>query len=84
MCRERLGNVDGALRAYSGALTVEDRADPYRLSALARSAVLHEQNKNYRKAIVAYLDLAKNAGDPEVVLAAKERAAELENVGKSR
>jgi TolA-binding protein len=84
MCRERLGNLDGALRAYQGAVVVEVKSDPYRLSALARTAVLHEQNENYRKAIAAYLDLAKNAGDPEVVVAAKERAKELENVGKSQ
>jgi TolA-binding protein len=81
MARERQGNPDGALKAYAGALKQDDKSDPYRLSAVARCAALHEKNKNYRKAIVAYRDLIKNASDPEIVVAAKERASELESLG---
>jgi tetratricopeptide (TPR) repeat protein len=82
MARERQGNNEGALRAYAGALKEDDKSNPYRLSAVARCAALHEQNGNYKRAIVAYRDLIEHASDPEIVVAAKERASELENLGQ--
>ena len=63
-------------------MMAKDRADPFRLSAVARCAALYEKNGNWKKAIAAYRDLAKNAKDPELVVAAKERATQLEAIAK--
>jgi TolA-binding protein len=77
-CREQLGDDKGAIAAYAQAAQHPVKADTYRLSALARSAALYEKTKDYPKALAAYRDLIKNATDPELVVAAKERANELQ------
>ena len=77
LCREKLGDDRGAMAAYALAAGHTDKADTYRLSAIARSAALHEKHKDYPPALAAYRDLIKNATDPEIVAAAKERAHEL-------
>ena len=77
LCREKLGDDNGAIAAFALAANYSEKADTYRLSAIARSAALHEKHKDYPKALAAYRDLIKNATDPEIVVAAKERANEL-------
>jgi hypothetical protein len=54
--------------------------DAFRLSAVTRAAALHEENGDYTEAISAYRDLSENAQDPEIVVAAKERASQLEAI----
>jgi TolA-binding protein len=84
LCREKLGDEKGALAAYTRAVAHPQKADAYRLSALARSAALYESRKDYPKALAAYRDLIKNATDPELVVAARERANELQSGGKKQ
>jgi tetratricopeptide (TPR) repeat protein len=79
LCREKQGDERGAIAAYALAASYNQKADTYRLSAIARSAALHEKNKDYPKALAAYRDLIKNATDPEIVVAAQERANELQS-----
>lgn len=81
-CREQLSNPDRALSAYRKAMASKLRSDPYRLSAVARIAALYEGKGNYSKALVAYRDLIKYADDPGLIVAAKERADELEAISK--
>ncbi|HEU4366460.1 MAG TPA: tetratricopeptide repeat protein [Candidatus Krumholzibacteria bacterium] len=81
-CHEQSGDDKAALAAYARAARHDEKANPYRLSSLARSAALYEKNKDFGKALAAYKDLIKNATDPELVVAAKERANELESAGK--
>lgn len=83
-CREQLGDIKLALADYNLAAHYAKKSNPYRLSALARSAALHEKNNEFGKALAAYRDLIKNATDPELVVAAKERASELEAAGSRR
>jgi len=78
-CNEQAGNEKAALSSYAAAAKFTQKANPYRLSALARSAALHEKNNEFQKALAAYRDLIKNATDPELVVAAKQRANELES-----
>jgi len=77
VCREKLGKTTSALAAYANAAACREKANAYRLSAIARSAALYESQKDYPKALAAYRDLIKNATDPEIVVAARERASEL-------
>ena len=77
LCREKQGDERGAIAAYALAASYKEKADPYRLSAIAHSAAIHEKNKDWPKALAAYRDLIKNATDPEIVVAAQERAKEL-------
>ena len=85
LCREKLGDERGAIAAYAlaASLTTE-KTDTYRLSAIAHSAALYEKIKDYPKALAAYRDLIKNAADPEIVVAAKERASELQSGAPQR
>ena len=56
--------------------------DAFRLSAVTRVAALHEKKGDYSEAISAYRDLSENAQDPEIAVAAKERASQLEAIVK--
>jgi TolA-binding protein len=76
-CREQLADVPGAIRAYQEARACTDRDEPFRLSALARLAALHESRKEYTRAIEAYRDIMKNSQDRELVVAAEERVEQL-------
>jgi len=82
VCREKTADPQGALAAYAKAAASKQKSDPFRLSAVARSAGLYEQAENYPKALAAYQDLMDNAEDPELVAAATGRASELEAVIK--
>ena len=77
-CREKLADRQGALAAYAQAAACKQKSDPFRLSAVARSAGLFEETEEYQKALQAYRDLMDNAADPELVAAATGRASELE------
>jgi TolA-binding protein len=76
-CREKLGDDKGAIAIYALAASYSEKADTYRLSAIAHSAALYEKHKDYPSALAAYRDLIKHATDPEIVVAAKERAHAL-------
>jgi TolA-binding protein len=82
LCREQLGDVDGAIKIYSEAIASQSKSDAFRLSSVARCATLYEEKGVYKKAISAYQDLVRNAEDPELVVAAKERVSQLEAIGK--
>jgi TolA-binding protein len=81
-CREQLADDAGAIKAYKKAIASKSRTDAFRLSAVARCAALYEKSGDYQLAIGAYRDLIKHAEDPEIVLAAKERASQLEAIVK--
>ena len=76
--REQLGDRDGALKAYQGAVEATDRDHPFRLSAVARCAALYEARKDIPRALAAYKDIMRNSTDPELVAAATDRASQLE------
>jgi len=82
--REQLGDAEGALAAYQGAVAATDRDHPFRLSALARCAALYEVRKDHARALTAYRDIMKNAKDPELVTAASDRVAQLEAGARKR
>ena len=82
--REAKGDAEGALRAYEIALAGSDRDDAYRLSAVARCAVLYESRKEYAKAVTAYRDIIRNARDEELVAVATDRVSQLESRTKKR
>jgi len=77
-CREQLKQPDPALAAYRQAATARDRDDPFRLSAVARTAALYEAKHDYARALEAYRDLIHNAKDHELVAAATGRVSQLE------
>jgi TolA-binding protein len=79
-CHEKLANGPRALTAYAKAAKSKKKSDPFRLSAVARSAGLYEEAEDYQKALVAYRDLMDNSDDPELVAAATGRASELATV----
>jgi tetratricopeptide (TPR) repeat protein len=81
-CREQMGDEAGALASYKKATAGADKDDAFRLSAVARCASIHEKNGDYKEALTDYRDLIRNAKDPELVVAAKERAAQLEAASK--
>ncbi|MFT5232375.1 MAG: TolA-binding protein [Candidatus Krumholzibacteriia bacterium] len=74
---EKKDNSKKALEAYRLASRGGRSDDPFRLSSVARSAVLYEDSEQYELALAAYRDLMNNAGDAELVAAAKGRAAEI-------
>ncbi|MEO5989026.1 MAG: tetratricopeptide repeat protein [Candidatus Eisenbacteria bacterium] len=76
-CREQLHDGPGALRAYADAARDAPRAEPFRLSALARLAALHEERREYAQAVAAYRDIMQNAKDKELVAAAADRVSQL-------
>jgi tetratricopeptide (TPR) repeat protein len=78
ICREQLKDFERALQAYRRARKVGSKKDTFRLLAVARCAAIYEEQENYNSALAAYRDLIKNATDPELVVAAKERASQLE------
>ncbi len=77
-CREQLEDLEGALAAYRRARKAADKKNDFRLLAVARCASIYEQQENYKGALAAYRDLIENATDPELVVAAQERASQLE------
>ncbi len=78
LCHEQLEDKDSALAAYRKARSVKDKKDTFRLLAVARCAAIYEEQENYNGALAAYRDLIANAADPELVVAAKERASQIE------
>ncbi|KPL19156.1 MAG: hypothetical protein AMJ92_04610 [candidate division Zixibacteria bacterium SM23_81] len=81
-CREQLGDHDGAINAYKKAGAAKDKADAFRLSAVARCAALYEEEGKFKEALSAYYSLIQDAEDPELVFAAEQRASQLETIIK--
>jgi TolA-binding protein len=75
--REQLQDQDGAIIAYGKAAGVGARSDAYHLSAVARLAALYESREDWVKAVRAYKDLIRDAKDPELVAAARDRVEQL-------
>jgi TolA-binding protein len=75
---EQAGRPEAALRAYQQAAASTDRDNPFRLSAVARSAALYETRHEYAHALAAYQDIVRNARDRELVAAAAGRVTQLE------
>jgi len=82
LCREVLGDDQNAISAYKQAVAAPDKADAFRVSALVHCAGLYEKMGKYDMALSAYRDLIQNARDPELVVAAKERVAEIETISR--
>lgn len=84
-CLERQGRTENAMRAYRRAnYAAAYKADPYRLSALARLAALYEAQGEYGRALANYREIAQSASDREVAQAAAGRATQLESVRKKQ
>ncbi|MDD3642975.1 MAG: tetratricopeptide repeat protein, partial [Candidatus Krumholzibacteria bacterium] len=81
-CREQLGEAAGAVKAYEKAMASAEKADPYRLLAVARCAAMYEEREDWSRAISAYKDLIRHSQDEELVLAAGERVAQLEAIAR--
>ena len=83
--QENQGNVDTALKTYNRAILSPDKRNPFRLSALARSAAIFESRNELTRAMNAYRDIAQNSKDNELAAAAAGRANELQSArGKKR
>jgi TolA-binding protein len=82
VCYEELKEVDKAVAAYEKAIASKIRSDTFRLSAVIHCAALYEQRGEHEKAMKAYQDIVKNAGDPELVVAAQERVSQLKSAVK--
>ena len=78
LCREQLEDFERALTAYRRARKAGSKKDTFRLLAVGRCAAIYEEQENYKGALAAYRDLIENATDPELVVAAKERASQIE------
>ena len=75
--REQLKDLPGAIRAYGVARACPDLDQPYRLSALARLAALHESRREFTRALDAYRDIIHNSKDRELIAAAEDRVSQL-------
>jgi len=84
LAHEQLGEAEAALRAYQTAAAAPMRSDPFRLSAVARSAALYEKRRETTKALAAYRDIVANARDQELVAAATAKVAQLEAGARRR
>lgn len=78
LCLKEAGDMQGALGAYALSIASENKTSNFRLSALAQTADLHEQEGNFDGAMQAYRDLVQNATDPTLVGAAQDRLNQLE------
>lgn len=77
-CLREAGDFAAALGAYARSIESTDKSNGFRLSALAQAADLHEQKGNFKGALAAYRDLARNATDPALAGAAQDRVNQLE------
>lgn len=82
LCREQLGNAARAITAYRNAMAAGDKDDSFRLLAVARCAGLYEDKEDFSNALAAYRDLIEHSTDEELVVAARERASQLEAILK--
>ncbi len=76
-CFEKKDNTKKAIEAYTLAARGKLAKDPFRLSSVARCAVLFEDTEQYEMALASYRDLMNNAPDADLVAAATGRAAEI-------
>jgi tetratricopeptide (TPR) repeat protein len=78
ICLKEAGDFEGALGAYAMSIESDDKTNNFRLSALAQTADLCEQDGNFDGALAAYRDLITNATDPALIGAAQHRVTQLE------
>jgi TolA-binding protein len=83
-CLERQKDAKGAMRAYTRAAQSGDRTQPFRLSAVARLAALHESRREVTLAVEAYRDIVRNSKDKELVAAAEDRLSQLSAAQRRR
>ena len=83
-CREQLHDVPGAMKAYTVARGCPDLDQPYRLSALARLAALHESRHEFTRAVEAYRDIMHHSKDRELAAAAEDRVSQLSGSSRAR
>ena len=77
-CFEKKDRTKKAIEAYTLAARGGSTGDdPFRLSSVARCAVLFEDTEQYDRALASYRDLMKNAEDPDLVAAATGRASDI-------
>ena len=79
VAKEQKNDMNGALTAYERAEGTRAKSNAFRLSALARAAVLYEEKGRIENAVAAYQDLIRNSEDPELITAAEARVLELRN-----
>lgn len=82
LCREETGDHQAALASYRKALKTGDKRDDFRMLAVARTAAICEEKEDFNGALTAYRELIKYAEDEELVVAARERATQLESILK--
>jgi len=83
-CREQLHDVPGAMQAYTVARGCPDLDQPYRLSALARLAALHESRHEFTRAVEIYRDIIHHSKDRELAAAAEDRVTQLSGSPRAR
>jgi len=83
-CREQLHDVPGAMKAYTVARACPDLDQPYRLSALARLAALHEARHEFTRAVEIYRDIIHHSKDRELAAAAEDRVTQLSGSPRAR
>lgn len=76
-CFEKQENRKKAIEAYTLAARTPLDDDVYRLSSVARCAVLLEDTQQYERALASYRDLMANSSDSDLAAAAGDRAAEI-------
>jgi TolA-binding protein len=76
-CYERLQQPAAAMRAFQQASVATGGGEPFRLSALARLASLHETRREYTKAVAAYREIVTHSRDRELKAAAEGRLNQL-------
>ncbi|MEO5619229.1 MAG: tetratricopeptide repeat protein [Candidatus Eisenbacteria bacterium] len=76
-CHERLKQPAAAMRAFREAAAATGGGEPFRLSALARLASLHETRREYTQAVAAYREIVTHSHDRELKAAAEGRLTQL-------
>jgi lipopolysaccharide biosynthesis regulator YciM len=77
-CHEQRGEREQALRSYQQAAASPELDDPFRLLAVARCAAMYEARRDFARALEAYRDLIRNAGDRSLAASASERITQLD------
>ena len=76
-CEERRQQPAAAMRAFREAAAATGGGEPFRLSALARLAALHETRREFTAAVAAYREIVTHSRDRELKAAAEGRLNQL-------
>lgn len=76
-----MGQPDEALRSWEEMVGMSPKANAFRLQALIKLGEEYEKREELAKAVTVYNDLARNASNPQMAQAARERAAGLAKRG---